>query len=1164
MVERQAMRLVKVLRSDRGGEFLGAEFTKFLKKNGIRHQLTCPGTPQQNGIAERANWTIGEAAKTLLGAARMPYKFWPEAVRHVVTVKNRVLTHVGDKHWVPYERWLGKKPSIDMLWVWGCMGLVMVPKEQRHKLEVAAVWAVHLGMPPDSKGWLMWDPKSKRTLVSRDVKFVEDVMYKDWQQQQQVQIGLRLQEIERSAVEEVQLHLENLPGSELTSDHSGGGEQQVSGLAAEEGLEDESARVDSPSQPEPAATAKFTKRSVQRGASPHGQQIATREKRVAAAPSRLKYSRLGGPKQGAMAVQADEGEDEEMAFCFFTPLPGEPATVEEALSGPQKEEWKAAMDAEFNSLIENGTWELVELPEGRWPISSKWVFKVRSGADGALERFKSRLVAKGFQQKKKVDFGEIFAPVVKLVTLRTVLAGAAVKGWHVKQMDITTAFLSGILLEDIYMAQPDGYGPAGGPPAAFAACEPPALGPPPAPAARASPVATCAPPPLHPAHCLLATRLLPALRYPPPTRPAYRPDMDSLRVLAFDHEGRPIQFDTWLDNLQLYLLSDSRDSVSLFDHTSGAAPAPPATGDSATRSQWLSRDAAARLAIRNHLPLAECAHFIQHRTTQALYGAVVARYSSPATAALGRLLLTYLIPELSAFATVEDLVSHLRTSDARYRATLPTNFLDRNPPLIVVTVGSARGTPRTPFFEGCSPSPLAPSYASAAAVDVPSAEDVAAASRSGRSSGGRTGAQCGGFRGGQRQQQQCRSETPSPQQLREWIAQRGASGGSSSCPYVLRTGDRAEFGDEAERPRWAELLRSGVAIFDLDFDAILAPMYALSVSAEGDSYLCVPLDLGIEAAALGASESILPGTAPDEALHTFTLDSGASRCFYHDSTTLTPLSAPVPVRLADPSGGLVHAHSSTVLPCPTYRCPPGRDGHYHHSWGSACVDLHVYTDRASPSQVHSSAGVESVHTRYRASSGSCVCSGVRVTSGSRPLLVSPSIALDPSVAPPPGSPLPATPSWHALPPPCLWSSHVFASPPALACPALPSLRRGAAARCSSLLISPEDFSPAGSPHGRVGPSPRQWTGPRALLLLVVDDYTRYTTVFPLHSKGQVIDVLIPWIRAVRLQLCERFRADLPVLHLHSNRGGEFSSDLLWEFCRGEGILQSFTLPDSPQ
>ncbi|CAI7833170.1 unnamed protein product [Closterium sp. NIES-54] len=150
----------------------------------------------------------------------------------------------------------------------------------------------------------------------------------------------------------------------------------------------------------------------------------------------------------------------------------------------------------------------------------------------------------------------------------------------------------------------------------------------------------------------------------------------------------------------------------------------------------------------------------------------------------------------------------------------------------------------------------------------------------GGSGGSRGGAvQRGGFGGGQRQQQQRQSETPSPQQLREWFSRCRASGGSVSCPYVIRTGDHAsqtctkphtqhrcfsrlpEFGDEAERPRWAELLSSGVAIFDLDYDAILAAMYALSVSAEGDCYLCVPSDPGIEAAALGASESALPGTA---------------------------------------------------------------------------------------------------------------------------------------------------------------------------------------------------------------------------------------------------------------------------------------------------------------
>ncbi|CAI7835458.1 unnamed protein product [Closterium sp. NIES-53] len=158
--------------------------------------------------------------------------------------------------------------------------------------------------------------------------------------------------------------------------------------------------------------------------------------------------------------------------------------------------------------------------------------------------------------------------------------------------------------------------------------------------------------------------------------------MASLNVLTFDHESHQNQFDKWLDNLQLYLLSDYRDSVSLFDHTCGASLAPPATADSATRSQWLIHDAAACLAVRNHLPLVERAHFGKHKTAKALYDVVVTHYSSPATAAPGRLLLPYLFPERSAFATVKDLVTHLRTSNARYRAALPAEFLDRNPPLM--------------------------------------------------------------------------------------------------------------------------------------------------------------------------------------------------------------------------------------------------------------------------------------------------------------------------------------------------------------------------------------------------------------------------------------------------------------------------------------------------
>ncbi|CAI7810398.1 unnamed protein product [Closterium sp. NIES-53] len=218
----------------------------------------------------------------------------------------------------------------------------------------------------------------------------------------------------------------------------------------------------------------------------------------------------------------------------------------------------------------------------------------------------------------------------------------------------------------------------------------------------------------------------------------------------------------WLNDLQLYLLSDSKDSVSLFDLAPGTAPAPPATAGSAIRSQWLTRDATARLAIRNHLPLAECTHFRQHRTAQALYTAVVARYSSPATAALGRLLLPYLFPELSAFATVEDLVSHLHTSGARYRATVPAedHFLSLDPTSLTadlleqhllaaktsaVAVGAARGTPRPPFSEGCSPSPLAPSYVRAASASAKRGSGKGKGSKGG---GGGSGSDGGGSSGG--------------------------------------------------------------------------------------------------------------------------------------------------------------------------------------------------------------------------------------------------------------------------------------------------------------------------------------------------------------------------------------------------------------------------------
>ncbi|CAI7880053.1 unnamed protein product [Closterium sp. NIES-53] len=142
-------------------------------------------------------------------------------------------------------------------------------------------------------------------------------------------------------------------------------------------------------------------------------------KRRIQAPNWLTYEALGNPAKSALAGAAlivgndVESEYEECAFAFFSPveMPGEPATLKEALEGSDAEEWKKAIESELKSIEENGTWELVELPEGRKAMTSKWLFKIKSDADGKIERYKSRLVAKGYQQKEKVDNKELFAPV---------------------------------------------------------------------------------------------------------------------------------------------------------------------------------------------------------------------------------------------------------------------------------------------------------------------------------------------------------------------------------------------------------------------------------------------------------------------------------------------------------------------------------------------------------------------------------------------------------------------------------------------------------------------------------------------------------------------------------------------------------------------------------
>ncbi|CAI6009819.1 unnamed protein product [Closterium sp. NIES-65] len=687
-------------------------------------------------------------------------------------------------------------------------------------------------------------------------------------------------------------------------------------------------------------------------------------------------------------------------------------------------------------------------------------------------------------------------------------------------------------------------------------------------------------------------------------------------VLVFDAEGRAVDFEVWVDDLQLFLQCDRKDGLLVFDLTSGASTAPAADADSTIRSQWATRDAAARLAVRSHFPSSERAHFSQYKSARTL---------------------DHFLSVCPTTLTVDLLEERLMAAEKS-----------------IVAVGASCGGHRAPFFEGCSLSPLLPSVASAAAVDFVGTEPVGAASApsgrrrtgkgkgtrgagvgvgggggggGGNGGGGGSGGGGGGFggdgggggggggsggggdgggggggggRGGAG---------------RGGSAQRssfgGAGWGAGSCAYVLRTGDRngepcggphttqrcfgrltdawrLHFPDATEIPRWGELLRSGVAIFDLDYDAILAAMYVMSTSDEGDCYLCVLPDSGIEAAGLGAGEttalgarasaapgtgaSALSGTTSAQALHTFTLDSGASRSFFRDRTTLTPLSRPVAVSLADPSGGPVLGHFSTVLPCPA--APSGTlSGLYLPSFS---------TNLVSGADLQDGGVDQFTPASQRATHCTCARTGGHLATFTRQpgsslytlTTESPPVAESGQVAA-----LSQTLLWHhrlghpSLP--CLrgMASRVLVSGLPWSFPPLPP---GPAPTCVPCVEGRQRAAPHSSEfpsteallqtlHMEVwGPARVRGQGHERYFLLVVDGYSRYTTLFPLCSKGDVTEVLIDWICAARLQHRESFGSDFPVLLLHSDRGGEFSSGLLGAFSRAQGIRQTFTLPASPQ
>jgi transposase InsO family protein len=411
LVEKETGAFICCLCTDRGGEFTSHEFNVFCKANGISRQLTVAYTPQQNGVAERKNRTIMNMVRSMLSEKQIPKNFWPEAVNWIAHVLNRSPTLVV-KDMTPEEAWSGVKPNVDYFRVFGCISHVHVSDSKRKKLDDKSFQCVLLGMSEESKAYRLYDPVSKKIVVSRDVVFEENECW-DWGRSN----------------EEARLDiLEWGDSNEEGSEHDQSEEESEEEVAAEE----EGGEVSLSSSESPGKNSPTSEESSLEG----------RNRRV---PFWMEDYVSGG--------EFSEEEAKHNNLVLFTST-ADPTTFEEAV---QSSKWRAGMDLEIEAIERNGTWELIDLPKGMKKIGVKWVFKTKLNENGEVDKCKARLVAKGYAQQYGIDYTEVFAPVARWDTIQMVIALVARNSWSVFQLDVKSAFLHGELNEAVFVEQPQGY-----------------------------------------------------------------------------------------------------------------------------------------------------------------------------------------------------------------------------------------------------------------------------------------------------------------------------------------------------------------------------------------------------------------------------------------------------------------------------------------------------------------------------------------------------------------------------------------------------------------------------------------------------------------------------------------------------------------------------------
>ncbi|KAD6796174.1 hypothetical protein E3N88_07070 [Mikania micrantha] len=444
-VEKQYSIPVKCVRSDNGTEFRNHILDEFYLSKGIQRQYSIPRTPEQNGVVERKNRTLIEAARTMLADSGLPLTFWAEAINTACYVQNRVLVN---QRWLktPYEILHSLTPLISFFRAFGCPCYILNTKDQLTKFDSKIVEeTLHVKFNECPKDSIPQNPAEMFDLNILQHEFpVEPI----------------------GEAHEV-LKADPPKASTETTHGSPDDEDESTHLFRFSDNLPLSAKSDAP--PDPVAPPNTNADEILDSSTSFeipaelfpgsSSTSAAAEPPANTCTDLIPYQELKDHPLSQILGDISAGvstRSQLSNFCLYALFVSqqEPKNYHTAL---KDNGWVEAMQLELLQFKKQQVWELVPSPQGKCAIGTKWVFRNKTDENGQIVKNKARLVVQGFSQEEGIDYDETFAPVARLEAIRLFLAYAALHTLKVFQMDVKSAFLYGKIKEEVYVCQPPGF-----------------------------------------------------------------------------------------------------------------------------------------------------------------------------------------------------------------------------------------------------------------------------------------------------------------------------------------------------------------------------------------------------------------------------------------------------------------------------------------------------------------------------------------------------------------------------------------------------------------------------------------------------------------------------------------------------------------------------------